>query len=121
PGRPGARASEGTFRRGSDRRRARSHSGPSDRPMSGHREQFLSSNLTAVGPPGDLEEFSREHSRFQRLLPTRTPLSVLDIGCGSGPWSVRWVEYGARVTGLDFDPDLLRLALRRPGVDARTF
>src|SRR5688572_20438911 len=86
-----------------------------------HRTRFLSSNRTAVGPVGDRDEFERELSRFQSLLPERSRLAVLEVGCGSGRWSVRWTERGHHVTGVDFDVDLLRLAHQRDGLDPGNF
>jgi len=52
------------------------------------RADYLASNPIAVGPPGDPREFRREYERFERLLPQRAPLRVLDVGCGTGAWSV---------------------------------
>lgn len=89
--------------------------------MSTTREQFLATNGAAIAAPGDLGQFEREFARYAHLLPRDRVLDVLDVGCGSGPWSLRWVERGARVVGLDFDLDLLRLALRRPGLEGGRF
>ena len=89
--------------------------------MSSTREQFLATNGAAIAAPGDLVEFTGELARYAHLLPTDRALRVLDVGCGSGPWSLRWVERGAHVTGLDFDLDLLRIALRRPGLEGGRF
>jgi SAM-dependent methyltransferase len=79
-----------------------------------HRGDYLASNPIAVGPPGDPAEFSREYERFERLLPSRSPLRVLDVGCGTGAWSVHWVARGCRVTGVDFDADFIERARSRP-------
>ena len=38
---------------------------------------------------------------------------VLDLACGSGHQTLAWVERGFRVTGLDFDRDLLVAGRRR--------
>ncbi len=35
---------------------------------------------------------------------------VLDAGCGSGQWSIAFAERGARVTGIDLSPEMIRLA-----------
>src|SRR5437763_12216044 len=80
------------------------------------RTAYLAQNRIAIGPPGDTQEFSREYERFRRLLPERTPLRVLDIGCGTGAWSVHWVARGCKVSGVDFDPDFIAQALRREGL-----
>lgn len=87
-----------------------------------NRAAYLANNRIAVGPPGDPAEFRREFARFERLLPKRAPLKVLDIGCGTGAWSVHWVARGCRVTGVDFDPDFLGRARMREGLgDPETF
>lgn len=90
-------------------------------PAAGHepdpeRARFLAANPVALAEPGSAVEFEREWTRIGRLVPARRPLAVLDIGAGSGRWSVRWVEHGARVTAVDFDFDLLKIATRRPGL-----
>lgn len=38
---------------------------------------------------------------------------ILDIGCGSGPYSVEFARLGAQVVGLDFAKPMLELARRR--------
>src|SRR5258706_520462 len=78
-----------------------------------HRAAYLARNPIAVGPPGDLGEFRRELERFKRLLPRRAPLRVLDVGCGTGAWSVRWVGCGCVVTGVDFDAEFIERACAR--------
>lgn len=35
---------------------------------------------------------------------------VLDAGCGSGQWAIAFAERGARVTGIDLSPKMIRLA-----------
>ncbi len=89
--------------------------------MDDTRDAFLKSNSIAIGGVGDPEEFRREYERFRSLLPGRTPLRVLDIGCGTGAWSVHWVALGARVTGVDIDADLLERARARPELPAAQF
>lgn len=86
-----------------------------------NRTRFLTETRVAAGPAADPVEFDREFRRFESLLPARATLRVLDAGCGSGPWSVRWIERGAQVTGLDFDSDLLQLAFQRAGIDRARF
>jgi 2-polyprenyl-6-hydroxyphenyl methylase/3-demethylubiquinone-9 3-methyltransferase len=80
------------------------------------RTAYLASNRIAVGPPADHREFRREYERFKRLLPQRAPLRVLDIGCGTGAWSVHWADLGCKVTGVDFDADFVERARRREGL-----
>ena len=83
------------------------------------REEFLAKNRTAVAPPANSAEFEREDRRVLRLLGARaeagqSPLRVLDLGCGSGPWLVRWRERGAVPYGVDFDTTLAQRARTRP-------
>ena len=86
------------------------------------RAAYLAHNPIAIGPAGDIGEFTREYARIERLLPPRRPLRVLDIGCGTGAWSVRWVERGCHVTGVDFDPEFIaRAKTRGPLADQSRF
>jgi SAM-dependent methyltransferase len=78
------------------------------------RAAYLTKNRIAIGSPIDPEEFRREYERFQRILPKRTPLRVLDIGCGTGTWSMLWTARGCEVTGVDFDADFVNKAKLRP-------
>jgi ubiquinone/menaquinone biosynthesis C-methylase UbiE len=81
------------------------------------RARYLAENRVAVAAPANPSEFAREERRILRLLGPREdkgPLRVLDVGCGSGPWLVRWRERGAKPFGVDFDADLLARARRRP-------
>ena len=78
-----------------------------------HRTDFLEHNPIAVGPSADPEDFRREYERFRHLLPRRSPLRVLDVGCGTGAWSVPWVAHGCTVTGVDFDPEFIERARSR--------
>lgn len=50
------------------------------------------------------------------ILNRHVPLSgahILDVGCGAGRNSVLLVEQGAQVTGLDYDPKALAVAVSR--------
>ncbi len=42
-------------------------------------------------------------------------LDVLDLGCGTGRWSLKWAERGANVTGVDFSEGMLAKARHKPG------
>jgi len=77
------------------------------------RTDYLATNRIAVGAGSNPEEFQRELARFGKLLPNRRPLRVLDIGCGTGAWSVHWVALGCLVTGVDLDPEFIARAQLR--------
>jgi SAM-dependent methyltransferase len=66
------------------------------------------------------------YERFRRTLAACEPVegkSVLDIGCGSGQYTIALAERGARqVVGLDFADNMLKIAAanaRRAGVEDR--
>jgi ubiquinone/menaquinone biosynthesis C-methylase UbiE len=44
--------------------------------------------------------------------------SVADVGCGTGTLAIALAASGARVVGVDGDPDVLALARAKPGADA---
>jgi SAM-dependent methyltransferase len=77
------------------------------------RANFLTHNRIAVAQPDNPEEFHREYERFRHLLPRRSPLHVLDVGCGTGACSVPWVARGCTVTGVDFDAEFIERARSR--------
>jgi SAM-dependent methyltransferase len=82
----------------------------------GARKSYLEKNRIAVGPPADPDEFQREYQRLEGLLPKRKSLNILDIGCGTGAWSVHWAVRGYKVTGVDFDPEFIPRARCREGL-----
>jgi SAM-dependent methyltransferase len=90
-------------------------------PAQERRASYLAKNRVATGPAGDPAEFRREFARFARLLPPRRPLRVLDIGCGTGAWSVQWVAQGCKVTGVDFDEAFIERARGREGLTNGAF
>jgi SAM-dependent methyltransferase len=52
----------------------------------------------------------REESIMQRLLDDvlkRSPLRVLDAGCGTGRWSFWFAKHGAHVTAIDFSQEMI--------------
>lgn len=46
---------------------------------------------------------------LSRLLPSAQPLSILDVGCGSGSLAFTLSALGHTVTGLDLSPGMLRV------------
>jgi SAM-dependent methyltransferase len=50
--------------------------------------------------------------------PREQPLDVVDLGCGTGTTAIRLAAAGARVTGVDADPEILRLARGKAGAEA---
>jgi len=57
---------------------------------------------------------------INRLVSVRPGMNVLDAGTAAGYWAIRFAREGARVTGLDFNPDILELAeanAREAGVE----
>ena len=57
--------------------------------------------------------FNRYYLTFESLVPLKDK-TVLDIGCGSGPYVVEAVKRGSkRVVGLDMAPGMLELGRKR--------
>ncbi|HKZ14890.1 MAG TPA: class I SAM-dependent methyltransferase [Solirubrobacterales bacterium] len=50
--------------------------------------------------------------------PQGESLEVVDLGCGTGTTAIRLAAAGARVTGVDADPEILERARRKPGAEA---
>lgn len=46
------------------------------------------------------------------------PLVIADVGTGTGTLAIALTEAGARVVGIDGDPDILALAQAKPGASA---
>jgi ubiquinone/menaquinone biosynthesis C-methylase UbiE len=66
---------------------------------------------------GDCAVYAEEIEAVAELLLVRIGvepgMEVLDVACGSGNGSVPAARAGARVTGVDLEPDLLALARER--------
>ncbi len=50
--------------------------------------------------------------------PPDRPLDVVELGCGTGTNAIRLAAAGARVTGVDADPEILERARRKAGAEA---
>ncbi len=56
------------------------------------------------------------YDRFRLTMEELTPCEgryILDVGCGSGIYAVELAERGARVVGVDFSEEMIRLAKKR--------
>jgi ubiquinone/menaquinone biosynthesis C-methylase UbiE len=51
-----------------------------------------------------------EHPAINQLIGDISGARVLDLGCGSGKYSLWFAELGAQVTGLDLSPTMINLA-----------
>lgn len=49
--------------------------------------------------------------------PGGEPLDVVELGCGTGTNAIRLAASGARVTGVDADPEILARARRKAGAE----
>jgi SAM-dependent methyltransferase len=58
-----------------------------------------------------------ELDRIWDALRLNRDARLLDAGCGSGQWAIAFTERGARVTGVDLSPEMIRLA--RDAANAR--
>src|SRR6185503_16261686 len=62
----------------------------------------------------------REYNSLKRMLELRPLDSLLDVGSGDGFWTARFATHCAKVTGLEPDEHMLRLArtlYQRPNVE----
>lgn len=57
-----------------------------------------------------------EQPVVERLIGDVAGRTVLDVGCGTGRWSLRLADAGATVTGIDFSTGMLDKARAKPGV-----
>jgi SAM-dependent methyltransferase len=51
-----------------------------------------------------------ELDRIWDVLRLSRDARLLDAGCGSGQWAIAFAERGARVTGIDLSPEMIRFA-----------
>lgn len=54
---------------------------------------------------------------FRRICPIVPGLRVLDVGCGTGRWSVRMADMGAQVLGADISARMIEMAEPHPRVE----
>lgn len=71
------------------------------------REQFLRHNRDTRDDQAARAILTAEWRYLGPLLAGREHLVVLDLACGSGPYTLAWTERKAAVVGLDFDRALL--------------
>src|SRR5262249_32528969 len=62
-----------------------------------------------------------EESHVARMVGNVTGQSILDVGCGTGRHSIRFANWGGKVTGLDFSTGMLGRARSKAGADSVTF
>ncbi len=91
----------------------RNHTGAGPNPAdvlrrSEYHQRFVEHTLQARSDELGRELLRQEWHYFAGLLAVPAEgARVLDLACGSGPYSLAWAERGARVTGIDFDHGLL--------------
>jgi 2-polyprenyl-6-hydroxyphenyl methylase/3-demethylubiquinone-9 3-methyltransferase len=72
-----------------------------------YRDRFLRHNRDTRDSESARALLAAEWRYLGPLLAGRERPRVLDLACGSGPFSLAWAERGGRVVGVDFDRDLL--------------
>lgn len=79
--------------------------------------QFIKDRMREVWSAGDFGVIAKiiepEGYAFINRLDIKPDSKVLDVACGNGNLSIPAAKLGARVTGLDFVPDLIRQADER--------
>ncbi|BDT87230.1 methyltransferase [Nocardia cyriacigeorgica] len=72
------------------------------------------SNLLAVLDAIDAQPMSVElRTRSYEMLGDLTGRTVVDVGCGGGRAVAELAERGARAIGVDYDPEMVAVAVRR--------
>lgn len=86
-------------------------------------ETFWDERVKVLGDLGDgyanrdyqnYEDKIRMKKAFE-VLGDVSGLGILDVGCGTGRWSVRLAKRGAIVTGIDISKEMIKLAKERAG------
>jgi 2-polyprenyl-3-methyl-5-hydroxy-6-metoxy-1,4-benzoquinol methylase len=49
-------------------------------------------------------------SSLSQLVSQTTPLSIHEVGCGEGYWTIHWAKKGAKVKGSDFSNKVIEIA-----------
>jgi SAM-dependent methyltransferase len=80
-----------------------------------HRARFLQHNRDTRDTAAARALLDAEWRYLGPLLQNRPRPRVLDLACGSGPFTLAWAERGADAVGIDFDRDLLALGRERWG------
>lgn len=78
-------------------------------------QQVLSqpANPTMLGVDSAFQAECRNYfelRRFQRLVPLRRDMSILELGCGTGRWCESFSALAACVTGVDLSPNAIARA-----------
>lgn len=60
--------------------------------------------------------FKMEEGVLLPLLGNLQGKTILDVGCGSGRYALRFAQAGATVTGIDLTPEMISVAQRKAGV-----
>ena len=74
--------------------------------------------LAFVGRDGDENRRFNSDPVLWRLLGDVQGLDVLDVGCGTGYLLQRLSDRGARASGIDLSPEMVRIARRETGLSS---
>lgn len=75
-------------------------------------DRFVEFTRDRMASPDVARRFGELKAKVEDHLATQgsEPMKVLDVGCSMGIQAAVWAKDGYRVTGVDLDPDLIRLA-----------